>query len=316
MELVLSENIAEGRLPKGLVLVEGPIAEQLNVSRAPVKAALSALHKSGKITRFKGRGYLVGNSAGTSPIRKRVDETMLHVSPQMADALSKQGTWEHFVDEVELEIVSCQIFGRFQVLEEGLSDHLSVSRTVAREILGRLQERGLVTKKRGSQWVTGPLTSETIRHIFEIRRLLEPSVILEARESWNLEDLRQAGEAIFGEKHELWDVLSKNLSDLIFSRLNNPILEKAIYNRRSLLDLYHRGLLRLGLPVFRLPAHKYSEMLLSLGDGNRKAAAELFREILNAEEEMYVARMKIVGVLQEKVVFAPYIYRADGVPGT
>ncbi len=316
VELALSENIAKGRLPNGLVLVEGPIAEQLNVSRAPVKAALGALHKSGKITRFKGRGYLVGNIAGKTPIRKRVDETMLQISPQMADALSKQGTWEHFVDEVELEIVSCQIFGRFQVLEDGLSEHLSVSRTVAREILGRLQERGLVTKRRGSQWMTGPLTSEMIRHIFEIRRLLEPSVILEAKETWDLNDLRQAGESISGEKYELWDVLSKILSENVFSKLSNPLLAKAIYNRRSVLELYHRGLLRLGLPVFKLPAKKYSEMLTKLGGDNRKAAADIFREILNAEEEMYVARMKIVGVLKEEIAHAPYISRADSVPDT
>ncbi len=311
VESVLSDNIAAGRLPDGLVLVEGPIAEHLHVSRAPVKTALSALHKSGRITRFKGRGYLVGNNPLRLPVRKRVDAEMLQISVQMADALSKQGTWEHFVDQVELEVVSCQIFGRFQVLEDSLSDHLAVSRTVAREILGRLQERGLVTKKRGSQWVTGPLTSETIRHIFEIRLLLEPSVIHEAKAAWNLADLRRAADAISSVDSELWDVLNKCLSDLVFSNLRNPLLEKAIYNRRSLLDRYHRGLSRLGLPVFRLPAHKYSEMLLCLSEGNRKAAADIFREILNVEEEMYVARMKIVGVLQEKITYAPYIKRLD-----
>lgn len=314
VELVLSDSISAGRLPSGLVLVEGPIAEQLSVSRAPVKVALSALHRDGKITRFKGRGYLVGNDPQAAPLRKRVDGSMLMMSPQLANALSKQGTWEHFVDEVELEIVSCQVFGRFLVLEEGLSEHLSVSRTVAREILGRLQERGLVTKKRGSQWVTGPLTSEMIRHVFEIRRLLEPSVILEAKENWDLGELRRVGDAISSEKYELWDVLNKTLTDLVFSKLRNPYLEKAIYNRRSLLDLYHRGLLRLGLPVFRLPAHNYSEMLLNLSAGDRAAAARRFKDILQAEEEMYVARMKIVGVLQEKITYAPYINRADDGP--
>lgn len=311
VELVLSENISTGRLPNGLVLVEGPIAEQLNVSRAPVKAALSGLHKAGLITRFKGRGYLVGSDPLRLPTRKRVDADMLRVPSQMADALSKQGKWEHFVDQVELEIVSCQIFGQFQVLEDRLSEHLSVSRTVAREILGRLQERGLVTKKRGSQWVTGPLTTETIRHIFEIRYLLEPSVIEDAKAAWDLEDLRQAGDAIAQVDAELWDAVNKSLTDLVFSKVRNPLLERAIYNRRSLLDRYHRGLARLGLPIFRLPAQKYSKFLLSLGEGNRKAAAALFRDILKVEEEMYVARMKIVGVLQENITYEPYIKRVD-----
>ncbi len=65
-------------------------------------------------------------------------------------------------------------------------------------------------------------------------------------------------------------------------------------------------------PDFRLPSQKYAKMLLSLGDGNRKVAADIFREVLMAEEEMYVARMKIVGVLQEKINYAPYIKIADG----
>lgn len=309
--MVLSDNIASGRLPEGLVLVEGPIADQLNVSRAPVKSALSVLCSEGKITRFKGRGYLVGDKPDKTPIRRRVDASMLPISPMMAEALSKQGTWEHFADEVELEVVSCQVFGRFQVLEENLSEYLEVSRTVAREILGRLQERGLLTKKRGAQWVTGPLTSEMIRHIFEIRAMFEPSVILEAKMSWRSEDLCYVGEVLRDVQYESWDLLNKNLSDLIFSRLSNPLLVKAIYNRRSLLDRYDRGLLRLGLPVFRLPARPYSELLISLGNGNRKAAANLFKEILKVEEEMYVARMKIVGLLQETVNYAPYISRAD-----
>ena len=315
VEMVLAQNIAEGRLPEGLVLVEGPIAEQLNVSRAPVKAALSALNKDGKITRFKGRGYLVGNDPAKTPIRRRVDASMLDVSDKMADALSKQGTWEHFVDEVELEIVSCQVFGQFQVLEENLSEYLSVSRTVAREILGRLQERGLVSKKRGSQWLTGPLTSEMIRNIFEIRALLEPSVILEARANWEPQQLRAAGTALQDVQYMPWDELNKSLSDLVFSRLKNPLLEKAIHNRRSLLDRYDRGLLRLGLPVFQLPARAYARMLLSLGQNNRQLAADLFKDILRVEEDMYVARMKIVGVLQEKIHYAPYITRADAAPG-
>lgn len=311
VEMVLASNISSGLLPDGLVLLEGPIAEQLRVSRAPVKSALRVLHEKGRITRFKGRGYLVGTDPRKTPVRRRVDSSMLQISDRMADALSKQGTWEHFVDEVELEIVSCQIFGRFQILEETLSEHLSVSRTVAREILGRLQERGLVSKKRGSQWITGPLTSETIRHLFEIRALLEPSVILEARADWNLEDLRRASLALRDVRYEPRGVLNDSLSELIFSQLENPVLKTAIKNRRSLLDRYERGLQRLGLPVFKLPARAYADMLFRLGQGDRATAAMLFKDILKVEEEMYIARMKIVGVLQETIDYAPYIVRAD-----
>lgn len=307
VERVLCENIQNGQLPDGLVLLEGPIAQQLNVSRAPVKTALKNLHTHQKITRFKGRGYLVGTDARRSPIRKRIDASMLQVSPQMADALSKQGTWEHFLDEVELEVVSCQVFGKFLVLEEQLSKTLSVSRTVAREILGRLQERGLVTKKRGSQWETGPLTAEMIRQIFELRILLEPSVILEAKAHWDLDALSKAGDRLAKREFENWDDLSTCLTDLVFSKLQNPILRMTVLKRRELLDRYQRGLSELGLPVFKLPTALYSKMLSGLSDENRKGASVIFREILKVEEEMYVARMKIVGVLQGELKCAPYV---------
>ena len=49
---VLRDSIRAGRLPPGLVLLEGPIAERLHVSRAPVQAALRQLSDEGLILRI------------------------------------------------------------------------------------------------------------------------------------------------------------------------------------------------------------------------------------------------------------------------
>ena len=56
----LRVNIAAGRLPPGLVLLEGSIAGLLKTSRAPVQAALRILEEEDLVRRFEGRGYLVG----------------------------------------------------------------------------------------------------------------------------------------------------------------------------------------------------------------------------------------------------------------
>jgi DNA-binding GntR family transcriptional regulator len=42
---VIRDNIASGRLPPGFVLLEGPIANLTQSSRAPVQAALRILEK-------------------------------------------------------------------------------------------------------------------------------------------------------------------------------------------------------------------------------------------------------------------------------
>ena len=50
-EAILRDNITEGLLPEGLVLLEGPIAEILHTSRAPVQRALVQLEADGLIQR-------------------------------------------------------------------------------------------------------------------------------------------------------------------------------------------------------------------------------------------------------------------------
>lgn len=64
----------------------------------------------------------------------------------MDSALQTRGAWRHVYDQVEEEIASCQIFGEFRIVESELADYLGVSRTVARDVLARLHERGLIRK--------------------------------------------------------------------------------------------------------------------------------------------------------------------------
>lgn len=42
------------RVPKGLVLLEGPLAQLFGTSRVPVRRALSLLHEEGLITASRG----------------------------------------------------------------------------------------------------------------------------------------------------------------------------------------------------------------------------------------------------------------------
>ncbi|MFT4184922.1 MAG: GntR family transcriptional regulator, partial [Rhizobium sp.] len=69
-EDVLRSNIEDSTLPPGVVLLEGPIADILQISRAPVQRALQTLESEGLVHRFNGRGYLVGPAGqGIEPNR-------------------------------------------------------------------------------------------------------------------------------------------------------------------------------------------------------------------------------------------------------
>ena len=175
---VLRENILSGVLPEGFVLLEGPIAAVMQTSRVPVQSALRQLLDEGLIHRFDGRGYLVGQGgAQIVPVRRDIRELDLEIPKVVDQALQTRGTWRHVYDKVEDEVASCQIFGEFRIVETELADHLGVSRTVVRDVLARLQERGLVRKSPSSHWIAGPLTARTVSEKFQLREIMEPAAL-------------------------------------------------------------------------------------------------------------------------------------------
>ena len=61
--------------------------------------------------------------------------------------------------------------------QQELADHLGVSRTVVRDVLARLQERGLIRKSASSHWIAGPLTARTVSEKFQLRGIVEPAAL-------------------------------------------------------------------------------------------------------------------------------------------
>jgi DNA-binding GntR family transcriptional regulator len=129
------------------VLLEGPIAEILQISRAPVQRALQALEADGLVHRFKGRGYLVGPEGRTVEPNRTDIKTLGLIVPQHADeALQSRSSWERIYNIVERDVAGCVVFGQYRIIEIEIANHFNVSRTVVRDVLTRLRERGLVRK--------------------------------------------------------------------------------------------------------------------------------------------------------------------------
>lgn len=178
---VLRASILSGRVKQGVVLIEGPIADLFDSSRAPVRKALKMLHGEGLIRRFEGRGYLVAHGDGeVTPLRLTLDEQTLGLPADVGGLFEARPAVDRIFDDVERAVATCVTFGHFRLLDTVIADAYGVSRTVVREVLMRLQDRGLVEKDARSHWVAGPLTARAVGEYFQLRRLLEPVALRES----------------------------------------------------------------------------------------------------------------------------------------
>jgi DNA-binding GntR family transcriptional regulator len=314
-EEVLRNNIDAGILPPGLVLLEGPIAEILQISRAPVQRALQALEAEGLVHRFDGRGFLVGPSdAGIEPIRTDIKALGLIVPRHADEALQSRSSWERIYNKVEADVAGCVVFGRYRIVEMELANHFNVSRTVVRDVLMRLRERGLVRKNQSSHWIAGPLTAQMVKDQFAVRKMLEPPAIrLGAREvdQARLEALlRRLAIAENGSlsdfPHEL-EAMQAEFVECCVLAAPNERLKELVRNNLLPVTATDRLLRRLGLPddpAIITELRLISELLLR---GATEAAVSMMETHLDASLNRTIAQMKIVAIIPGPSVTAAYL---------
>ena len=305
---VLRTNIQRGTLPEGLVLLEGPIAAVMQTSRVPVQSALRLLMSEGLVHRFEGRGYLVGQEGkGIAPLRRDIREFTLDVPNAVDDALQTRGTWRHVYEEVEEQVASCQIFGEFRIVETELSEYLGVSRTVARDVLARLQERGLIRTNASSHWIAGPLTARTLREKFELRSIIEPAALRMSAPYIRYAEVEHLLEKIDSGVMIPPESLSDALVELCIAQAPNITLVEMIRSNRLLLSSVNRALTSLGLPNDEATSDQYRTLFELIARHPIDSASEYLRDQVQITAQRNLARMKIVAVISETGAFAPYL---------
>ena len=305
---VLRTNIQRGTLPEGLVLLEGPIAAVMQTSRVPVQSALRLLMSEGLVHRFEGRGYLVGQEGkGIAPLRRDIREFTLDVPNAVDNALQTRGTWRHVYEEVEEQVASCQIFGEFRIVETELSEYLGVSRTVARDVLARLQERGLIRKNASSHWIAGPLTARTLREKFELRSIIEPAALRMSAPYIRYAEVEHLLEKIDSGVMIPPESLSEALVELCIAQAPNMTLVEMIRSNRLLLSSVNRALTSLGLPNDEATSDQYRTLFELIARHPIDSASEYLRDQVQITAQRNLARMKIVAVISETGAFAPYL---------
>lgn len=304
------------RLPPNLVLLEGAIAQLFGTSRGPVRKALELLHEEGLVSRFEGRGFLATpDPAAVTPVREALTPDLLGLGNNGEPAVDTRPAADRIYAEVEAAVATCLAFGHFRIVETSLSEYYGVSRTVAREVLGRLRSQRLIEKDRHSHWLAGPLTAQAVAEDFEIRFLLEPAA------------LRASGPYL--ERAEL-EAMRARVQDLIdhperqsagdISRLEQDLHRQCLrhYRNRKAGEMIAQSQLpiivnrlffqSLGVPPNEPLLMEHKLVIEHLLFGAFDAAASSLQSHLQAAAERTRRRLKVLSVFPEPSL-PPYLVR-------
>lgn len=187
VEQVLRSAITNCSIPAGSILKEGALVHLFELSRAPILQALRRLQRDGLVRKLNGQGYLVGMPQGS--LAKSTTPVKFSIPAEAVRALHTRAGWEKIYRQVERDVVGVMPFGRYHVVEQLLAEIHGVSRTVTRDLLSRLEERGFLEKQTRSHWVVPQLTSRLMHDHYEVRRLLEPAALIHAAQQVSLDDV-------------------------------------------------------------------------------------------------------------------------------
>ncbi|KRE05811.1 hypothetical protein ASE63_05675 [Bosea sp. Root381] len=316
---MLRRRILDGSLPGAARLMESPLALELGVSRAPVRQALAALAAEGLIRRAQGRGFVVvsGGLVAEPPGLVRIDAAG-HDRTGLDPALTVKPSWQPIYDAVEKAIVERISVAGWRIVEVDLARHFGVSRTIAREVMARLHQRGLVKRDDKSRWYAPALTADYISELYELRWTLEPLALLQASERAppalirrmhaSLEDAIARAASLTG--REL-DALEAELHVELLRHCTNRTLLEALRLYQSLLVahtfLYDASSSQFPSEPF-LPEHM--EVVEHLVSGDVTGAAQALAKHLRGACARAIARVDVIARGLE-VRDLPYMYRLD-----
>src|SRR5579863_111083 len=187
---VLREHLLDCSFPPGLVFGEASVARAFGSSRIPAAAALQRLKSDGLLRGFDGRGLIAAGPEPEALLRAELADAGLRLPTGAARAPEIRRRHGRIYPLVEHAIAASLSFGRFLVNESALAEHYGVSRTVAHEVLARLERSGLIAQEGNQRWYAGPLTADDLKNHFEMRWLLEPVALGQSMERMDLDQVR------------------------------------------------------------------------------------------------------------------------------
>ncbi|UUC48371.1 GntR family transcriptional regulator [Pseudomonas citronellolis] len=311
----LREAILAGEAAPGLVLVEGPLAELFGTSRVPVRQALNLLHEEGLIRRFDGRGYLIDpDGRATAPQRLPLTRKLLGLEPR-EDLIDNRSLGERIHDELASCVIRFMVFGHYRIDEQRAAEALGVSRSIVREALMRLRDRGLVEKEPYSQWLAGPLTAQAVIQDYELRVLLEPDALRQGVESVTRDELEKMLERIV-DAQEAGSRVERSAIERIEQDLHVTCLAGLRNARMAAIIRQCQIPMNVGRVLHEALHTSTDEAMLqehrlvfeALLHGTVESASSCLRDHLCRARERTLQRLKVLSVLPEPEL-PPYLER-------
>jgi DNA-binding GntR family transcriptional regulator len=216
--------------------------------------------------------------------------------PQI-NGIGNRHAWESIYGEIENAIASHIPFGTFQVPETALAREFNVSRTVARDVLARLQSRGLVEMGSG-RWTAAALTPRRMDELYRLRGLLEPEALKEAQPNLPPDLLEACLERLtMASKRtpdgEALDRLENDLHTSVLSHCGNDVLLQAISQSQSLL-LAHRFLYKQTSQLFETEPFiaEHTRIFEAMRAGRTGLAVELMHSHLMDSRSRAIKRIE------------------------
>lgn len=157
-------HVVEQGFEKGHHLIEASLAERLNVSRSPVRAALKLLESRGIIEQERNRGYFLkvsGKAVDIAAVPLPVPDDEKLYTRILADRLARK------LDDVQTET---ELMRRYRT-----------TRSNIRRVLARLTKERVIERSPGVGWTFMPVI-QSKRAYFEsyrLRLILEPAGLME-----------------------------------------------------------------------------------------------------------------------------------------
>ena len=179
----ISNAMHENASLNGAVVSLKALENIFQTSKTPIYRALQMLEVSGYATRVeKKASYVLHQNKNT--LKSKPKKMLLReheLKPFFRKSLDTEIQRSVRINkDMEIQISNMLPFGEFWINEQKAADAYNVSRTIIRQTLSQLAERGLISKDARSHWTVGPLTSKRLNDLFMIRSKLEPLALGDA----------------------------------------------------------------------------------------------------------------------------------------
>ncbi|MGO4175803.1 GntR family transcriptional regulator [Bosea sp. TAF32] len=266
-------QIGMGELEPGSHLATEALAARFEVSRSPVREALSLLSSKGLIESRRNRGFFVlptpsGNRASEiEPLVPAVDEPYyLFAEDWLHDRISADQT------------------------EQAIRDRYGLSRAQAQELLLRAAREGWAEPKPGYGWKLRQVakTAEAFEAIYRFRAVIEPAALLEPTFCFDKRSaaaLRKTQERLASGKLEgmapaAMTAAGAEFHEAIIRMSNNPMFFQALERANQLRRLAEYRL-KVDPKRISLQSLEHLQILDLLARGDNLEAAHLMRRHLS-----------------------------------